>query len=89
MFEDLIQNGSSMLQGNYDAEHGDRTFMYGVQYVMETIAYNVDKKIGDKFVELFIRGVCVSEERAYTKETDDERENNILQSAETAKTHSR
>lgn len=62
VFKDLIQNGSSMLQGNYDAEHGDRTFMYGVQHVMETIAYNVDEEIGDMFAELFMRNVLLSEE---------------------------
>lgn len=62
VLEDLMENSSSILQGRYDAEHGNRAFMYGVQLVMETIAYNVDEEIGDMFAELFMRNVLLSEE---------------------------
>ena len=64
VLEDLMENGSSILQGRYDAEHGNRIYMYGVQYVMETVAHKADEKLGDLFTELFMRNVLLSEERS-------------------------
>ncbi len=63
VLEDLMENGSSILQGRYDAEQGNRVYMYGVQYVMETVAHKADEQLGNLFAELFMRNVLLSEER--------------------------
>lgn len=60
-----------MFSGIYDAKHGSRNHMYGILSVMEYIANSVSEKCGDKFDEMFIDNLILSQDKA--KETDDER----------------
>lgn len=49
--------------GKYDARNGNRYFMYGIATVMESIAYSVDEKTGNKFTETFDRNMDESERK--------------------------
>lgn len=55
---------SHMFDGVYDAKHGNRDFMCGIEIVMAQIAYNAGDEHGRKFMEEFIRNLISSEEKA-------------------------
>ena len=49
--------------GKYDAKHGNENFMYGINTVMEVLAYMVSDKFGEEFCEKFINNMIESEEK--------------------------
>lgn len=59
VFEDLIKN--RMFCGYYDAKNGNEHFMYGIETVMETIAYQISDKTVDLFNDLFYENMEKSE----------------------------
>lgn len=59
---DLLRH--PMFVGHYDAKNGNKHFMYGIQTVMEFIAYSVDDNMGDVFENLFLENLIESEKNA-------------------------
>lgn len=59
-FKEVLKTLShvSLFRGIYDAEHGDEKFMYGIQTVMELIAWYADDLNYD---EMFTRNMLESE----------------------------
>ena len=49
----------SLFRGVYDAEHGDEKFMYGIQTVMEMIAWYADDR---NYADMFTRNMLGSEQ---------------------------
>lgn len=49
--------------GKYDAAHGDDTFMYGVEMVMEYISHHVSDEIGMAFEDEFYGNIVESKRR--------------------------
>ena len=68
VYDDLANCG--MFVGKYDATNGLTSFMNGVWFVMEIIAYAVSEKNGDKFNDLFCENLERSERRARKAQTD-------------------
>lgn len=52
-----------LFYGNYDARHGDPHFMYGINTVMEYLAYQVSEEYGEEFCEMFLENMIKSEKR--------------------------
>ena len=61
VLEDLLSKNCGILHGKYDAKNGNRQFIYGVNTVMEMIAYSVDEKTGDSFSHMFLENMEKSE----------------------------
>ena len=53
--------------GKYDARNGNEHFMYGINTVMECLAYLISDKVGDTFNEAFFRNMEKSEKKYLTK----------------------
>ena len=69
VIEDMITNGPEWVKGIYDARHtSSRYFMYGIQTILEYIAYNVSEDYYNKFSVEFIENVIKSEEKCLTSE---------------------
>lgn len=67
VIKDMIANGPKMFIGIYDAQHtSSRHFMYGIQTVLEYIAYNVSEDYYNKFSTEFIKNIIKSEEKYLT-----------------------
>ena len=54
----------NLFTGTYDARSGRKEFMYGVNTVMECIAYMVGQKTGDEFCDEFVKNMIKSEDIA-------------------------
>ena len=67
VLEDIINNGTGLMIGRYDAENGNKEFMHGVLMVMEWLSYKVDNDIGDMFSDLFIMNMLQSEREVKNK----------------------
>lgn len=52
----------SMFNGRYDAKNGKEDFMYGIEAVMECLAYMVSDEYGDSFSDTFIKNLIFSEQ---------------------------
>ena len=63
VYKDLIKN-EGLFVGKYDAKHGGESFMYGVSFVMESIAYGISKDVGDEYFDLFLNNLIASEDEA-------------------------
>lgn len=61
VYEDILAHAPSMFMGRYDAINGNRHFMYGVETVMEYIAYNVSEHTADTFSNMFLDNMDLSE----------------------------
>ena len=64
VLNDILNNGCGMFVGNYDAKNGSAEFMYGIEAVMEHIAYSICDEQGDDFSNLFIKNMIASEQKA-------------------------
>ena len=53
--------------GKYDAKQGNDKFMYGIQMVMEYLAYNVSYEYGEEFSDMFIKNMIESENKVKHK----------------------
>lgn len=63
VYKDLTKE-DGVLTGRYDAKNGERAYMFGVQTVMELIAYRCGNACGEAFDSKFISNVLLSEARA-------------------------
>lgn len=61
VFNDIMNSGVNLFKGIYDAENGDVSFMYGIEAVMEYLAYKVSEADYDNFSELFTQNIIDSE----------------------------
>ena len=71
VFDDLMN--VNMFKGIYDATYDENTnhFIYGIQTVMENIAYGVSEECYDEFSKMFLANVISSQEEANeNRETD-------------------
>ena len=64
VFNDLLD--CPMFKGIYDAENGNKHFMYGIETVMENIAYHVDEDYACIFAQMFIANMEKSEKEEKT-----------------------
>lgn len=58
---DLMSNCGGLPVGRYDAKNGDKIFMYGIWYIMETIAIKAEKQ--EVLNEIFLKNIDESEKR--------------------------
>lgn len=72
VYNDILNSGCDLLLGKYDAKNGSKQLMYGIDVVMEWIAYRVSEADGDAFSDLFLNNMIESEKRALTKESKDD-----------------
>lgn len=64
VFNDMMNSGCCLLVGKYDAKNGNEKYMFGVDTVMEWIAYKVSEAQGDDFSELFTKNMVESQKKA-------------------------
>lgn len=64
VFNDMMNSGCGLLVGKYDAKNGNEKYMFGVNTVMEWIAYKVSEAQGDDFSELFTKNMVESQKKA-------------------------
>lgn len=63
-------SGCGLFVGKYDATNGSEKFMYGVNTVMEYLAYQVSDEYGEKFCEMFLENMIKSEKKKFEKTLD-------------------
>lgn len=63
VFDDLVNNGSGLFVGKYDARNGIDNFMYGICTVMESIACRVDEKTYFEFSDMFAKNMIESQKK--------------------------
>lgn len=66
VFQDLISsNAPSLFKGKYDAKNGNEKYMYGINAVMEFIAYKADstEETYNSFSDMFMENMIQSKER--------------------------
>ena len=64
VFNDMMNSGCGLLVGKYDAKNGNEKYMFGVDTVMEWIAYKVSEAQGDDFSELFTKNMIEGQKKA-------------------------
>lgn len=64
VFNDMMNSGCGLLIGRYDAKNGNEKYMFGVDTVMEWIAYKVSEAQGDDFSELFMKNMVECQKKA-------------------------
>ena len=52
-----------MFRGEYDAEHGDESFMYGISTVMEYLSSQVDDTFCQNVSDIFNRNMVKSQKK--------------------------
>lgn len=52
-----------MFRGEYDAKHGNESFMYGIATVMESLAMLVDDTFYQEVSDVFIHNMVKSQEK--------------------------
>lgn len=62
LIEEMSKCG--LFVGKYDAKNGSEKFMYGVNAVMEYLAYEVSDEYGDKFSDMFVKNMLDSKNKA-------------------------
>lgn len=67
VYNDILNSGCELLLGKYDAKNGSKELMYGIDVVMEWIAYRVSETDGDTFSDLFLNNMIESEKKANKK----------------------
>lgn len=60
VLQDIVDKDCGFLLGRFDAQHGDKSFMYGVQTTMEYLAYMAGPNTEEKFMALFEKNFCES-----------------------------
>lgn len=53
-----------MFRGEYDAEHGNEAFMYGIATVMECLAARVDEDFCQEVSDIFAKNMVKSLDKA-------------------------
>lgn len=59
--EDIIKNGSPVFMGKYDAEHGQKSFMFGVLALMMYIADKANDDLCSFVTSEFVQNMIDSE----------------------------
>lgn len=54
-----------MFRGEYDAKHGEESFMYGIAIVMEYLAAKVDEDFCQEVSDIFVKNMTKSFDKAY------------------------
>ena len=60
----LMNDGSALFRGTFDAVNGSTTFMHGVLTVLEALAFNVDEEFYTEVSETFFKNFCESLDKA-------------------------
>lgn len=68
VFMNLCECG--MFVGKYDAKNGNKDFMYGIQTVMENLAYTISDKVYNTYNDVFVKNMIESEKKALDKKQD-------------------
>lgn len=68
VFNDMMNSECGLLVGKYDAKNSNKDFMYGINTVMEWIAYRVSEKHGEEFSAMFFDNMIDSQEKVSDKE---------------------
>lgn len=63
VFNDMMNSECGLLVGKYDAKNDGEKFMYGIDVVMEWIAYRVSEKQGEEFSAMFFDNMIESQEK--------------------------
>jgi hypothetical protein len=63
VYNDMLNSECGLLIGRYDAKNGSKELMYGIDIVMEWIAYRVSEADGDAFSDLFLKNMSESEKK--------------------------
>ena len=66
VYNDMLNSECGLLIGQYDAKNGSKELMYGIDIVMEWIAYRVSEADGDAFSDLFLKNMSESEKKVLT-----------------------
>lgn len=53
----------SLFMGKYDAKHGTPSYMYGINAVMENIAYHIDEETYFNYNKQWVTNIINSKER--------------------------
>lgn len=73
VLDDMVAKGPGMFVGTYDALHGDKHFMYGVNMVMEYLAFEAG--VYENFSTLFLDNMGKSERVAHLLKKAKDRNN--------------
>lgn len=65
VLDDLLE--CNMFKGIYDARNGKPEFIYGIQTIIENIAYMIDDETGDKVSDMITRNIIESMKKAEDK----------------------
>lgn len=62
VYDDMVNSECGLLVGTFDATNGKKEFIFGIQTVMEWIAYRADDtgKTYEDFDKLFLSNFCKS-----------------------------
>ena len=70
VYDELINSGSNLILGKYDAKNGNSSYMYGMSVILEWIAYEAGGcELGSEFDRMFFGNMLESERKA--RENDD------------------
>lgn len=61
VFINLCECG--MFVGKYDARNGNKDFMYGIETVMENLAYMISDKVYNTYNNVFLKNMEKSEKK--------------------------
>ena len=64
VLNDMLNSECSLLVGEYNANHDNKKFMYGISTVMEWIAYKVSEAEGNAFSDMFVNNMIKCEQEA-------------------------
>lgn len=63
VLKDIIESDIDLFIGKYDSVNGSEKYMYGIQTVLEFIAYKVGEQQGTNFEHFFTQNLIKSKER--------------------------
>lgn len=64
VLQDIIDKDCGLLVGCFDARHGEKSFMYGIETVMEHLAHMAGPDTEEKFMALFEKNFLESLDKA-------------------------
>lgn len=77
VLEDLLNNGPGLFKGIYDATNGTKKYMYGIESLLEFIAYKTgDESVYEEVDKMFVENLIESERRAFLEKTNKSNKNN-------------
>lgn len=64
VYEDLMNNGSPLFRGVFDAVHGDNKFLLGMTAAMDVIAGHVSDETLEEYNKIFMANYRASKAKA-------------------------